>query len=69
MSDFELRTDDAAAFFDKAAADPARVLVAMDFDGTLAPIVPDPTDSRLLPAAADAGMLKYSSPPSTKNTL
>jgi len=54
MSDFELRTDDAAAFFDRAAADPARALVAMHFDGTLAPIVPDPTDSRLLPAAADA---------------
>ncbi len=39
------------------AADPAGVLLASDFDGTLAPIVDDPRDSRLHPrsrAALDA---------------
>jgi trehalose 6-phosphate phosphatase len=30
-------------------ADPARALVGLDFDGTLAPIVTDPADSRLAP--------------------
>ena len=30
-------------------ADPAGTLLALDFDGTLAPIVPDPADSRPLP--------------------
>jgi trehalose 6-phosphate phosphatase len=33
-------------------ADPARALVGLDFDGTLAPIVPDPTQARALPTAA-----------------
>lgn len=32
----------------------ARALVALDFDGTLAPIVPDPADSRPLPGVIDA---------------
>ncbi|RYV51237.1 trehalose-phosphatase [Pengzhenrongella frigida] len=38
------------------ADDPERrpLLVALDFDGTLAPLVDDPDDSRMLPAAADA---------------
>jgi trehalose 6-phosphate phosphatase len=31
-----------------------RTLVALDFDGTLAPIVPDPADSRPLPGVLDA---------------
>jgi trehalose 6-phosphate phosphatase len=35
-------------------ADPARAVVAVDFDGTLAPIVPDPADARALPAAVEA---------------
>jgi trehalose 6-phosphate phosphatase len=34
--------------------DPARALIAVDFDGTLAPIVPDPEQARALPAAVDA---------------
>lgn len=32
----------------------ARTLVALDFDGTLAPIVPDPADSRPLPGVVEA---------------
>jgi trehalose 6-phosphate phosphatase len=35
-------------------ADPGRALVAVDFDGTLAPIVPDPEQARALPAAVTA---------------
>jgi len=36
------------------AAGTARLLVASDFDGTLAPLVDDPADARPLPRAADA---------------
>jgi trehalose 6-phosphate phosphatase len=35
-------------------ADPARALIGLDFDGTLAPIVPEPADARALPAATAA---------------
>ncbi len=35
-------------------AAPDRALIAVDFDGTLAPIVPDPADARALPAAVAA---------------
>ena len=35
-------------------ADPARALIALDFDGTLAPIVEDPTQARATAAAAAA---------------
>lgn len=35
-------------------SDPSRALIAVDFDGTLAPIVPDPEQARALPAAVDA---------------
>lgn len=35
-------------------AEPGRAVVALDFDGTLAPIVPDPADARALPAAVEA---------------
>jgi len=35
-------------------AAPDRALIALDFDGTLAPIVPDPADARPLPAALAA---------------
>jgi trehalose 6-phosphate phosphatase len=34
--------------------DPCRALIAVDFDGTLAPIVPDPAEARALPAAVNA---------------
>lgn len=33
---------------------PSKVLLAMDFDGTLAPMVPDPEDSTLFPRSAQA---------------
>lgn len=36
------------------AASPAKVVLACDFDGTLAPIVADPTASRMLPASRSA---------------
>jgi trehalose 6-phosphate phosphatase len=35
-------------------AEPARALVAVDFDGTLAPIVVDPDDARPASGAAEA---------------
>jgi trehalose 6-phosphate phosphatase len=35
-------------------ADPAAALIGLDFDGTLAPIVPEPADARALPAATAA---------------
>lgn len=54
MNTWEARTDAATSFLEAAAAHPERVLLAMDFDGTLAPIVPDPDDSRLLEASAEA---------------
>ncbi len=41
------------AFLAAAAAAPAATLVALDFDGTLAPIVADPAESRPLPGAVD----------------
>lgn len=37
-----------------AVADPGRTLVALDFDGTLAPIVSRPADAAAHPGAADA---------------
>lgn len=54
MRPFELRTQKAQRFLDDAARNPAVTLVVLDFDGTLAPIVDDPQDSRMLPAAAEA---------------
>lgn len=39
---------------DRLSADPARTGVLLDFDGTLAPIVSDPADSRLASATLDA---------------
>jgi trehalose 6-phosphate phosphatase len=35
-------------------ADPSRALIGLDFDGTLAPIVPEPADARALPEATAA---------------
>lgn len=37
-----------------AAAQTDRLLIALDFDGTLAPLVDDPADSRALPGVIDA---------------
>ncbi|WP_421732277.1 trehalose-phosphatase [Cellulomonas sp.] len=48
--------DDLAAALDALAADPTRrpLLVALDFDGTLAPLQDDPAASRILPEGVDA---------------
>jgi trehalose 6-phosphate phosphatase len=50
------------------AAATARLLVASDFDGTLAPIVSNPADARPLPHAADA-LLALAGLPSTSVAL
>ena len=52
---------------DDAAATP-RLLVASDFDGTLAPIVNDPTGARPLPRAAEA-LIALAALPSTEVML
>jgi trehalose 6-phosphate phosphatase len=39
---------------DAITGDPGRAVVALDFDGTLAPIVPDPRDARAHPGAVPA---------------
>lgn len=48
------------AGLDAIAADPGHALIASDFDGTLAAIVPEPADARAYPgaAAALAGLAK-----------
>ncbi|HEV7419981.1 MAG TPA: trehalose-phosphatase [Mycobacterium sp.] len=50
------------------AASTARLLVASDFDGTLAPIVDHPSDARPLPRAAEA-LLALAELPSTSVAL
>ena len=50
----EPRTDAGRAGLAALLADPARALIALDFDGTLAPIVADPTQARATAAAVDA---------------
>jgi trehalose 6-phosphate phosphatase len=45
-------TADGRAGLAALLADPARALVGLDFDGTLAPIVADPAQARALPSAA-----------------
>ena len=45
---------DAKSLIDEVRADLDHALVAVDFDGTLAPIVPDPADSRPAPGALAA---------------
>ncbi|HYO00729.1 MAG TPA: trehalose-phosphatase [Mycobacterium sp.] len=52
---------------DEAAATP-RLLVASDFDGTLAPIVDNPADARPLPRAAEA-LIALAALPSTDVVL
>lgn len=56
MSDqlWQPRTPEGRAFIERVAEDPAGTLLAFDFDGTLAHIVPDPEDSRLAPSVAAA---------------
>jgi trehalose 6-phosphate phosphatase len=48
------RTEAGRAGLAALLADPGRSLIGLDFDGTLAPIVPDPAAARALPAAAAA---------------
>jgi len=48
------RTAAGQAGLDALLAAPARALIGTDFDGTLAPIVPDPQAARALPGAAPA---------------
>lgn len=43
------RTADGSAALDRIHSEPGHALLAFDFDGTLAPIVPDPRDSRAHP--------------------
>jgi trehalose 6-phosphate phosphatase len=47
-------TPEGKGALDVLLAHPERAVVALDFDGTLAPIVPDPEQARALPAAAPA---------------
>ena len=54
MTTWHATTPAAHDFLAAAAADPKAVLVAMDFDGTLAPIVDDPETSAMQPEAAEA---------------
>ncbi|WP_433333026.1 trehalose-phosphatase [Spirillospora sp. CA-294931] len=46
-------TPDGAAGLDAIRADPARAVLGFDFDGTLAPIVPDPAQARAHPRASE----------------
>lgn len=48
------RTDAGAAGLDALLADPGHGLVALDFDGTLAPVVPRPEDARPAAGAMEA---------------
>jgi len=54
MSIPEPRTAAGAAGLAALLKDPARAVVALDFDGTLAPIVPDPERAYAHPGAVDA---------------
>ena len=54
MSLPEPRTPAGRAGLAALLAEPARSVVALDFDGTLAPIVLDPAAARIAPAARDA---------------
>jgi trehalose 6-phosphate phosphatase len=48
------RTAEGAAGLAAIVRDPARALIALDFDGTLSPIVAEPGDARAHPAAVPA---------------
>jgi trehalose 6-phosphate phosphatase len=54
VTQLEPRTPQGKAGLQALADDPGRALVALDFDGTLAPIVADPTQARAHPEAVDA---------------
>src|SRR2546430_2674998 len=54
MREIEPRTDAGRAGLRAVRADPGRALVAVDYDGTLAPIVADPGQARPAPGALDA---------------
>jgi trehalose 6-phosphate phosphatase len=47
-------TREGQAGLDAISAGPGDALIASDFDGTLAPVVPDPAAARAYPGAADA---------------
>ncbi|MGK2350254.1 trehalose-phosphatase [Cutibacterium sp. V947] len=47
-------TDAGRGLLDAVAADPGSVLLALDFDGTLAPIVDDPADSAMAEQSREA---------------
>ncbi|MFC3998491.1 trehalose-phosphatase [Nocardiopsis sediminis] len=47
------RSGAASAALDRIVERPSGALLAFDFDGTLAPIVPDPRDARALPGVTD----------------
>src|SRR5262249_47345045 len=47
-------TEPGRAGLEALLGDPGRALIALDFDGTLAPIVADPAQARILPAAITA---------------
>ncbi len=50
----EFRTSLAHRRYDEVVADCARAVICLDFDGTLAPIVDDPSEAHVHPGAADA---------------
>ncbi len=54
MTTVQPRTEEGRAALRALAEDPASALVALDFDGTLAPIVSDPAQARAHPEAAEA---------------
>ena len=54
MTSLRAGTAEGQAGLDAVVADPARALIAVDFDGTLSPIVADPAAARAAPGAADA---------------
>lgn len=49
----ELRTPLARRRYDEVVADLAQTVICLDFDGTLAPIVEDPSEAVIHPGAAD----------------
>ena len=50
----EFRSPQARSRYDDVVADPARGVICLDFDGTLAPIVDDPSQAHVHPDAAGA---------------